>query len=202
MFLITASAILAFGIRDRGGAVDLNVVGVVMMLAGGAGIWLSYYITNRRRRVETRALDPAVEEEYRAVQEASAQTGGTSVTGRTDTEPFAAEPETPSTGGVDRHSPAVGLDAASRPVAAGSEIAPIADHAADTAAVRHVDLDPAASGLQTPTPNRTVPVTSAPLAPSPPCLARGPRAAQCVAAPAASEPLQTTALSSPSCDEP
>jgi len=140
MFLITAGAILAFGIRDRGGAVDLNVVGLVMMLAGGAGIWLSYHITNRRRRVETRALDPAVEEEYRAVQEASTQTGGTSVTGPTDTEPFAA----------------------------GSEIPPIADQAADTAAVRHVDLDPAASGLQTPTPNRTLPVTSAPLAPSPP----------------------------------
>jgi len=165
MFLITAGAILAFGIRDRGGAVDLNVVGVVMMLAGGAGIWLSYYITNRRRRVETRALDPAVEEEYRAVQEASAQTAGT---GRTDTEPFAAEPANPSRGGVDRHSRAAGLDAASRPVAATSEIPPIADPAADTAAVRHVNLDPAANGLHTPTPNRTLPVTSAPLAPSPP----------------------------------
>jgi Domain of unknown function (DUF6458) len=168
MFLITAGAIFAFGIRDRGGAVDLNVVGVVMMLAGGAGIWLSYYITNRRRRVETRALDPAVEEEYRAVQEASTQAGGTSGTGRADTEPFAAGPADPSRGGVDRHSRAVGLDAASRPVEAGSEIPPIADHASDTAVVRHVDLDPAASGLHTPTPDRTLPVTSGPLAPSPP----------------------------------
>jgi cytoskeletal protein RodZ len=140
MFLITAGAIFAFGIRDRGGAVDLNVVGVVMMLAGGAGIWLSYYIANRRRRVETHALDPAVEEEYRAVQEASSQTSGTSGTGRTDTEP----------------------------IAPASEIPPNAEHAADTATERPVDLDPAASGLHTPTPNRTLPMTSAAVAPSPP----------------------------------
>jgi hypothetical protein len=30
---------------------------------------LSFYITNRRRRVETDAIDPAVEEEYRVVEE-------------------------------------------------------------------------------------------------------------------------------------
>jgi hypothetical protein len=42
IFLITAGAILAFGIRDHSGTVDLNVVGVVIMLGGGAGIWLSF----------------------------------------------------------------------------------------------------------------------------------------------------------------
>jgi hypothetical protein len=45
------------------------VVGWILMLAGLAGIVLSFYITNRRRRVPNDALDPAVEEEYRVVEE-------------------------------------------------------------------------------------------------------------------------------------
>ena len=69
IFLMAVGAILAFGVRDRSGAIDLSVVGVIIMLAGACGIWLSFSITNRRRRVETQAIDPAVEEEYRAVQE-------------------------------------------------------------------------------------------------------------------------------------
>ncbi|MGC4944094.1 DUF6458 family protein [Kribbella sp. DT2] len=69
IFLIAIGAILAFGIRDNdAGAVDLTVVGVVIMLAGAAGIWLSYKITNDRRRVPTDAIDPAVEEQYRTVE--------------------------------------------------------------------------------------------------------------------------------------
>ncbi len=147
IFLITAGAILAFGIRDDSGTVDLNVVGVVIMLGGGAGIWLSFYITNRRRRVETQALDPAVEEEYRTVQENSAQYGEVSGTGRS--------------------SRAAELNAPFRPVAVTRDIPRNAGQTADTATERHVDLDPAASGLHTPTPNRTVPVTSRAPAPSP-----------------------------------
>ncbi|GAA1512823.1 DUF6458 family protein [Kribbella lupini] len=69
IFLIAVGAILAFGIRDDdAGAVNLTVVGVVIMLAGAAGIWLSYKITNDRRRVPTDAIDPAVEEQYRTVE--------------------------------------------------------------------------------------------------------------------------------------
>lgn len=69
IFLIAVGAILAFGIRDNdAGAVNLTVVGVVIMLAGAAGIWLSYKITNDRRRVPTDAIDPAVEEQYRTVE--------------------------------------------------------------------------------------------------------------------------------------
>ncbi|MEV6284777.1 DUF6458 family protein [Kribbella sp. NPDC051770] len=69
IFLIAVGAILAFGIRDdEAGAVNLTVVGVVIMLAGAAGIWLSYKITNDRRRVPTDAIDPAVEEQYRTVE--------------------------------------------------------------------------------------------------------------------------------------
>ena len=68
IFLMAAGAIIAFGLRDRSDAVDLPALGVILMLAGAAGIWLSYVITNKRRRVATRALDESVEEEYRTVQ--------------------------------------------------------------------------------------------------------------------------------------
>ncbi|WP_202873087.1 DUF6458 family protein [Kribbella capetownensis] len=68
IFLMATGAILTFGLRDRSDAIDLPAIGVILMLAGAAGIWLSYLITNRRRRVATQALDEAVEEEYRTVQ--------------------------------------------------------------------------------------------------------------------------------------
>ncbi|WP_202866205.1 DUF6458 family protein [Kribbella turkmenica] len=116
IFLIAAGAILAFGIRDDSGTVDLNVIGVIVMLAGAAGIWLSYYITNQRRRVQTQALDPAVEEEYRSVEESSA---------------------------------------AHREAQAGAE----------TPTERRIELDPAASGLHTPAPDRARPVNPEPAEP-------------------------------------
>jgi membrane protein implicated in regulation of membrane protease activity len=69
IFLMVVGAILAFAVRDSWDAVNLQVVGYILMLAGLAGIALSFYITNRRRRVETDAIDPAIEEEYRVVEE-------------------------------------------------------------------------------------------------------------------------------------
>ncbi|MFG1907380.1 DUF6458 family protein [Kribbella sp. NPDC048928] len=69
IFLMVVGAILAFAVRDSWDAVNLQVVGYILLLAGVAGILLSFYITNRRRRVETNAIDPAVEEEYRVVEE-------------------------------------------------------------------------------------------------------------------------------------
>jgi len=68
IFLMAAGAIIAFGLRDRSDAVNLPALGVILMLAGAAGVWLSYVITNKRRRVATQALDESVEEEYRTVQ--------------------------------------------------------------------------------------------------------------------------------------
>jgi hypothetical protein len=127
IFLMAVGAILAFGVRDRSGAVDLTVVGLIIMLAGAAGIWLSYSITNRRRRVESQAIDPAVEEEYRAVQEPA---------------PGDA-PDTP----------------AEEPV--GQATAPVAE-VPSVETERHVDLDPAANGLQIEVPERRVPVRARP----------------------------------------
>lgn len=69
IFLLALGAILAFGVRDSFEALDLTVVGFVLMCAGALGIILSFYITNRRRNVRNEALDPAVEEEYRVVEE-------------------------------------------------------------------------------------------------------------------------------------
>jgi len=69
IFLLALGAILAFAVRDSWSAVDLTVVGFVLMAAGALGIALSFYITNRRRRVQNDVLDPAVEEEYRVVEE-------------------------------------------------------------------------------------------------------------------------------------
>ncbi|RZT12873.1 hypothetical protein EV649_7242 [Kribbella sp. VKM Ac-2569] len=69
IFLMVVGGIFAFAIRDTWDAVNLQIVGYILLLAGLAGILLSFYITNRRRRVETDAIDPAVEEEYRVVEE-------------------------------------------------------------------------------------------------------------------------------------
>ncbi|TDW17846.1 DUF6458 family protein [Kribbella kalugense] len=69
IFLMVVGAVLAFAVRDSWDAVNLQVIGYILLLAGLAGILLSFYITNRRRRVETDAIDPAVEEEYRVVEE-------------------------------------------------------------------------------------------------------------------------------------
>jgi hypothetical protein len=69
IFLMVVGGILAFAVQDSWDAVNLVVVGYILMLAGLAGIALSFYITNRRRRVETDAIDPAIEEEYRVVEE-------------------------------------------------------------------------------------------------------------------------------------
>jgi uncharacterized membrane protein len=69
IFLMVVGAVLAFAVRDTWDAVNLQVVGYILLLAGLAGILLSFYITNRRRRVDTDAIDPAVEEEYRVVEE-------------------------------------------------------------------------------------------------------------------------------------
>ncbi|TCC20750.1 DUF6458 family protein [Kribbella speibonae] len=69
IFLMVVGAVFAFAVRDTWDAVNLQVVGYILLLAGLAGILLSFYITNRRRRVETDAIDPAIEEEYRVVEE-------------------------------------------------------------------------------------------------------------------------------------
>jgi len=141
IFLITVGAILAFGVRDRSSAVDLSVVGVIIMLAGACGIWLSYSITNKRRRVETQAIDPAVEEEYRTIEE-------------TVHEEPAVEPARVRR--VRVADPAATYPA---PAAHPGDGTPEATHSSESESIeRHIDLDPAASGLQVEVPERRVPV--------------------------------------------
>jgi hypothetical protein len=66
IFLIAAGAIIAFGIRDTSGPIDFTVVGIVVMLAGAAGIWLSYSVANRKRAGsdDSPVINPHVEEQY------------------------------------------------------------------------------------------------------------------------------------------
>ncbi|WP_329475965.1 DUF6458 family protein [Kribbella sp. NBC_01510] len=63
--LIVAGAIIAFAVRDTSDTLNLTALGIIIMLGGGAGIWLSYRLANRRRRSETAVIDPEVEKQYR-----------------------------------------------------------------------------------------------------------------------------------------
>jgi Domain of unknown function (DUF6458) len=51
IFLIAVGAIVAFGVRDRTvGPLDLTVIGWVLMLAGLAGMVITLWIWNSRKR--------------------------------------------------------------------------------------------------------------------------------------------------------
>jgi Domain of unknown function (DUF6458) len=83
IFLIALGAILAFGVDANLGWLDISVVGWVLMLAGLAGLILTTWFWQGRRRTvvaqppveETRVVDPRVPlrddrvvEEYREVR--------------------------------------------------------------------------------------------------------------------------------------
>jgi hypothetical protein len=51
IFLIAVGAIIAFGVRDHNlGPFDLTVIGWVLMLAGLAGLLITLWVWNSRRR--------------------------------------------------------------------------------------------------------------------------------------------------------
>ncbi|HEY0471786.1 MAG TPA: hypothetical protein VGD34_08970 [Kribbella sp.] len=64
ILLIAAGAIIAFAIRGTLSHVNLHVVGIVIMLGGAAGLWLSYRVTNQRDVQDITLIKPAVEEQY------------------------------------------------------------------------------------------------------------------------------------------
>jgi hypothetical protein len=49
LLLLTLGAIVTFAIRWNPKGVDLDVVGVILMLAGAAGLVLNHYIWERRK---------------------------------------------------------------------------------------------------------------------------------------------------------
>ena len=63
--LIVAGAILAFAVRDTSDTLNLTAPGIIIMLGGAAGIWLSYRLANQRRRSATTVIDPEIEKQYR-----------------------------------------------------------------------------------------------------------------------------------------
>ncbi len=77
IFLIALGAIFAFAVEANLGWLDLAVVGWVLMLAGVAGLLVTLYFWNSRRRtVVTRPVreqrvvaDPVVPTQDRVVQE-------------------------------------------------------------------------------------------------------------------------------------
>lgn len=63
--LIAIGAIIAFAVRDTSGWLNLTALGIIIMLAGVAGIWVSYRLANPRRRGDVNVIDPEVEKQYR-----------------------------------------------------------------------------------------------------------------------------------------
>jgi hypothetical protein len=63
--LIALGAIIAFAVRDTSRSLNLTALGIIIMLAGAAGIWMSYRLANPRKRDELNVIDPAVEQQYR-----------------------------------------------------------------------------------------------------------------------------------------
>lgn len=63
--LIAIGAIIAFAVRDTSSWLNLTALGIIIMLAGVAGIWVSYRLANPRKRDEFAVIDPAVEKQYK-----------------------------------------------------------------------------------------------------------------------------------------
>jgi hypothetical protein len=59
LFLLAAGAILKFAVETEFAGIDIEVVGVILMVIGGLGILLSLFMMNRSRttRVERRYYD-------------------------------------------------------------------------------------------------------------------------------------------------
>ena len=63
--LIVVGAIIAFAVRDTSDTLNLTALGIIIMLGGAAGIWVSYRLANQRRRGDVTVIDPEVEKQYR-----------------------------------------------------------------------------------------------------------------------------------------
>ncbi|MEV4265575.1 DUF6458 family protein [Kribbella sp. NPDC049584] len=63
--LVVIGAVLAFAVRDTSDTFNLTALGIIIMLGGAAGIWLSYRLANQRRITDKPVIDPEVERQYR-----------------------------------------------------------------------------------------------------------------------------------------
>jgi hypothetical protein len=63
--LVVIGAVIAFAVRDTSDTFNLTALGIIIMLGGAAGIWLSYRLANRRPRGDRPIIDPDVERQYR-----------------------------------------------------------------------------------------------------------------------------------------
>ncbi|MGW7679862.1 DUF6458 family protein [Kribbella sp. NPDC054772] len=63
--LVVVGAVIAFAVRIHSDVFNLRALGIIIMLGGAAGIWLSYRLANQRRRGARPVIDPDVEKQYR-----------------------------------------------------------------------------------------------------------------------------------------
>jgi hypothetical protein len=62
--LVVVGAIIAFAVRDTSDTLNLTALGIIIMLGGIAGIWISYRLANPRRRADQPLITPEVEKQY------------------------------------------------------------------------------------------------------------------------------------------
>lgn len=62
--IIVAGAIIAFAIRDTTNRLNLNIIGIVIMLGGAVGLWFSYRLASGKDEDEVTLIKPTVEEQY------------------------------------------------------------------------------------------------------------------------------------------
>jgi hypothetical protein len=62
--LVVVGAIIAFAVRDTSDTLNLTALGIIVMLGGIAGIFLTYRLP--RRRDGAPLIDPEIEKQYDA----------------------------------------------------------------------------------------------------------------------------------------
>ncbi|MGH8777245.1 MAG: DUF6458 family protein [Jiangellaceae bacterium] len=69
IFLIAVGAILTFAVETTVSGIDINVVGIILMIVGGIGLLLSLFMMNSFRARRTVVHDGAVVRDERVVHQ-------------------------------------------------------------------------------------------------------------------------------------
>ena len=69
IFLIAVGAILTFAVETTVSGIDINVVGIILMIVGGVGLLLSLFMLNNTRTRRTVVHDGAVVRDERVVHQ-------------------------------------------------------------------------------------------------------------------------------------
>ena len=69
IFLIAVGAILTFAVETTVSGVDIDVVGIILMIVGVVGLFLSLFVTNNFRTRRTVVSDGGVVRDERVVHQ-------------------------------------------------------------------------------------------------------------------------------------